>query len=153
MSKRVISVLLILISLIGILPLHAFAADQVQPVDIIPLEDGSYIVVSVETSPARIANTVSGSKLFTCYGEDDTVLWVATLSATFAYSGAWYTCTTANCDITIYSNHWHETANSVRRSSNHAYADFTMKRIVLGITAETIERTMVLTCNSNGTLS
>lgn len=153
MSKKVISVLLILVSLIGILPLQAFATQNTAPADVIPLEDGSYVVVSLETSQARIANTVTGTKSWTCYGADNEVLWIAELTATFAYSGAWYTCATADCDVTIYADSWHETRNNVRRGSNNAYADLTMTRIVLGITAQTIEGTIKLTCDNTGKLS
>lgn len=153
MIKRVISVLLVLISLVGILPLGVYAVDAVEPANVIWLEDGSYIEIITEKASARVANTVSGSKTYTCHGSNGSVLWIAKLSATFAYSGGWYTCTTANCTVTIENSQWYVVSNSTIRSSNNAYAYLTMGRRVLGVTVERPEYTIKLTCDINGNLS
>lgn len=153
MIKRAISVLLVLISLVGILPLSVCAANEVEHADIIRFEDGIYIEILTETSSARAANTVSGSKTYTCHGSDGSVLWVAKLSATFAYAGAAYTCTTANCNVTIYDSHWYEISNTTTRSSNNAVTNLTMGRKYLGVTVERPQYTIKLTCDINGNLS
>lgn len=62
MSKKSISFAIILVLLLGLLPCNVFAADTAEDADIILLDDGSYIEVIIEDSPARVANTVSGSK-------------------------------------------------------------------------------------------
>lgn len=153
MIKRVISVLLVLISLVGILPLGVCATKEVEPANVIRLEDGSYIEISTDISSARAANTVSGSKTYTCRGSDGSVLWVAKLSATFAYSGGWYTCTTANCNVTIYNSQWYVISNSTMRSSNHATTNLTMGLKHLGVTIDKPQYTIKLTCDINGNLS
>ena len=153
MSKKFISFAIILVLLLGLFPCYAFAVDIAEDTDIILLDDGSYIEVMVETSPARAANTVSGSKKYVCRDSDGDVMWEAKLSATFAYSGAWYTCATADCDVTIYESNWYVISNSTTRSSNNAYAYLTMGRRVLGVTVERPEYTIKLTCDINGNLS
>ena len=144
---------LILILMIGILPSNAIAANEVETTETIWYDDGSYMEITVQKSLSRVANTVSGSKTFTFYGNDGGVEWKAKLSATFAYSGAWYTCTTASCNVTIYDSSWYEISNSTSRGSNNAYAYLTMGRRVLGVTVERPQYTIQLTCDSNGNLS
>ena len=135
------------------LPCNALAANQDDHIEIIQFEDGGYVEISTEMSPARVANTVTGSRTYTYYDSNHEKSWAAKLTATFAYSGGWYTCTTANCDVTIYDNQWYEISNTTTRSSNNAYAYLTMGRRVLGVTVERPEYTIRLTCDNNGNLS
>lgn len=153
MGKKFILFAIILVLLLGLFPCHAFAVDTAEDTDIILLDDGCYIEATVEMSPARAANTVSGSKKYVCRDSDGDVMWEAKLSATFAYSGAWYTCATADCDVTIYESNWYVISNSTIRSSNNAVARLTMGRKVLGITVEEPQYTIELTCDINGNLS
>ena len=151
--RRLFSAVIVLVLLFGLIPCNAFAADQVEHVEIIQFEDGGYVEISIGTSPARVANTVSGYKTYTYYDGNNEKSWEATLTATFAYSGGWYTCTTANCNVTIYDNQWYVISNSTVRSSNNAVTNLTMGRKVLGVTVERPQYTIKLTCDSNGNLS
>lgn len=151
--KKVISVLLVLFSLMSILSPSVYATNEVDEVETLWLEDGSYIIVSIEKSPARVANTVSGGKTYTGYGNNGQLLWEADLKATFAYSGGWYTCTTAKCDVTIYASNWYVVSNNTVRSSNNAYTHLTMGSKLLGITVTKESYTLKLTCDINGNLS
>ena len=151
--KRLFSAVIVLVLLIGLLPCNALAANQDDHIEIIQFEDGGYVEISTEMSPARVANTVTGSRTYTYYDSNHEKSWAAKLTATFAYSGGWYTCTTANCDVTIYDNQWYEISNTTTRSSNNAYAYLTMGRRVLGVTVERPEYTIRLTCDNNGNLS
>lgn len=151
--KRLLSVALVMVLLLAILPCSALAANTTEQTNVIRYEDGSYVEVSIETSSARIANTVSGTKKYTFYDSDGNMEWQAKLNATFAYSGAWYTCTTATCSVTIYDSQWYEISKSTARGTNNAYAYLTMGRKVLGVTIERPEYTIKLTCDSNGNLS
>lgn len=151
MIKRVISVLLVLISLIGVLPLGVYAVNNDNNSEIIYLEDGCYIIVSTEISPARIANTVSGKRSWAFYDTNDVLLWVATLNATFAYSGAWYTCTTADGTVAVLETDWYVYASNIVRSSNNAYWHLVMKNRQTGVQTDTL--TLKITCDSNGNLS
>lgn len=148
--KRVIALFLVTIALIGVLPFGASATNERE---IIYLEDGGRIEIYIENTYARAANTVSGSKTYKCYDSNGNVDWTAKLSATFAYSGAWYTCTTANCNVTISDSQWYVVSNNTIRSSNNAVTNLTMGRKYLGVTVEKPEYTIQLTCDTNGNLS
>ena len=154
--KRLFSVALAVILLITMLPCSALAASETkdtQDTYVVRYDDGSYMEVSIDTFSARVPNTVSGTKKYTFYDSDDNMEWQAKLNATFAYSGAWYTCTTASCNLTIYDSQWYEISKSTARSSNNAYAYLTLGRRVLGVTIERPEYTIKLTCDTSGNLS
>lgn len=149
--KRIFAAILVMVLLISALPCGVSAAADTQ---VIALEDGSYVVVSVEKSSARAANTVTGSKNYTYYDSNNNLQWKAKLTATFAYSGGWYTCTTANCNVTITNTtNWYVVSNNTIRSSNNAVTNLTMGRKALGVTVEKYPYTITLTCDNNGNLS
>lgn len=151
--KRLFCVALVLILIISILPCSVLAVNEPRNIEIVRYDDGSYMEIVVENSVARVANTVSGSKTYTYYGSDGGTEWKAKLSATFAYSGGWYTCTTANCDVTIYDSSWYVISNSTTRSSNNAFTNLTMGLKYLGVTIDRPQYTIRLTCDINGNLS
>lgn len=151
--NKTISVLLVLVSLLSMISISAFAASGAENDEMIYLEDGSYIVVTTEPSLARAANTVTGSKVYTCYGENNNVLWKATLTATFAYSGAWYTCTTANCNVAIYSSYWRVADKDTVGTGSCAITNLTMERVVSGKIQDTISCQIKLNCDSNGNIT
>lgn len=151
--KRFFCAALALILLIGLFPGSALAANEITETQIVRYDDGSYMEISIEMSPARIKNTVSGSKTYTFYDSENTVRWAAKLQATFAYSGAWYTCSAANCNVTIYDNSWYVISNNTVRSSNNAFTYLTMGFRTAGVTVTRPEYTIRLTCDINGNLS
>lgn len=151
--KKLVAVLLVLISLVSIVPLNVFATNEVENNQVIWLEDGNYMLVSVQTSPARVANTVSGSKTFTVCNAYDEVLWKVKLTATFAYSGAWYTCTKVSADVTIYNSNWYVITKNPFRSNNNASVELVMGRKLAGVTVEQPHYVFTMTCNIDGTIS
>lgn len=151
--KRLICVALVLILLIGILPGSTLAAAEVKDTEVIELEDGRYVEITFESSSARIANTVSGSKTYTFYDSDDNMEWKAKLSASYVFTGGSYTCTSASCDVTIYANQWYVVSKTTNYAGNRATANLTMGRKVLGITVEKPQFTINLYCDFNGNLS
>jgi hypothetical protein len=153
MSKRLIAFSLVLILMLVLFPSGGVAAGVVEDPTIILFDDGSYVEVFVGESSARAANTVSGFKKYIYRDSDGTARWEAELNATFAYSGGWYTCTTANCDVTIYDSSWYVISNSTIRSSNNAVTSLTMGLRSAGVTIARPEYTIKLTCDSNGNLS
>ena len=153
MIIRLFTVAIVMILMVGLIPCNALATNKIDGTEIIWLEDGSYLEISIEKLPARGASTVSGSKKYTCYASDNSKLWEAKLTATFNYSGAWYTCSVANCNVTIYDNNWYVVSNNTIRSSNNAQTNLTMGRKVLGVTVEQRQYTIKLTCDNNGNLS
>lgn len=153
MKKRTLHIFLVVILLLGLVPSNGFAANELVETNIIYYEDGSYLELFVETSSTRAANTVSGSKKCIYRDSDGNVEWEAKLTATFAYSGAWYTCTAANCNVTVYDTKWYEISNTTTRSSNNAFTNLTMGRRLLGVTVDRPQYTIKLTCDSSGNLS
>ena len=148
--KRLIAVLLAIISLISVL---SFGVNATTESEIIQLEDGRYIEIITQTSPARISNNVSGSKVYTCYGSDDSKLWKATLTASYVFTGGSYTCTSADCTVTIYDSHWYVFSKTTNYAGNRATANLTMGRKYLGVTVEKPQYTLNLYCDFNGNLS
>lgn len=148
--KRMVALFLVIVGVLGVLPFgtHAASAD-----DVIWFDDGSRMVIHIDQTSARVANTVSGSKTYTYYDGNGNVNWQAKLSATFAYSGGWYTCSTANCNVTVYENQWYVISNSTIRSSNHAITNLTMGLKHLGVTVQKPQYTIELTCDNNGNIS
>lgn len=151
--RKLICVSVVFILVMSMLPYGVFAASESKNTEIIWYDDGSYMEISVKESVTRVANTVSGSKTYTYYGANGGVEWKAVLSATFAYSGSWYTCTTASCNVTISESQWYVISNSTTRSSNNAITNLTMGRKLLGVTIDKPQYTIKLTCDSNGNLS
>ena len=153
MAKRVIAGLVACMLLMGILPFSAYAVNEAGPTEVQLFDDGIYIEIYTATNPARVSNTVSGYKEYVCRDSNGTLLWKAKLTATFAYSGGWYTCTTASCNVTISDSQWYVISNNTVRSSNNAFTYLTMGIKYLGVTVEKPQYTIRLTCDINGNLS
>lgn len=152
--KKFICTILALSLLIGILPYGVFATTEAKSAETIQLEDGHYIVVSVTTSPARAGNTVNGSKTYICYDSDDNAEWKAELSASYVFTGGSYTCTSADCDVTVYASYrWHMISKSTNFAGNRATANLTMGKRVAGVTTDRPQYTINLYCDFYGNLS
>lgn len=121
--------------------------------EIIYLDDGSYIVITVESIDTRASGTKSGSKSYDCYTSQNELEWRAVLSGTFTYNGTSATCTSSSCNVTIYDTSWYEVSKTVTKSGNTASAVVTMGRKVLGITVSKKDYPLSLSCDKDGNLS
>lgn len=119
------------------------------------LPNGYYITTFVETldSNAR-SSTKTATK--TCNISSNTGEVVATykLIASFSYP---YN-DTARCTSTTYStsvndSSWSFSDCSADKSGNKATGHFIIKKTFLGITRDTIEKTITITCDKNGNIS
>lgn len=157
MMKRMLCVALVLVLLAGVLPFGVFAASPSDDTNTITYDDGSYLVISLDVSPARAGNagnTVSGNKTYTFYNSDGVTEWQAKLTASYVFTGGSYTCTSANCNITVYdTNRWHVISKTTNYAGNRATANFTMGKRVLGVTTDKPQYTVNLYCDVNGNLS
>lgn len=151
--KRLLTFILVLILLVGVLPREALAANEVDETDVVRFTDGSYMEVIVDKSVTRISNELSGYKTYTFKDSDGNTEWIAKLTANYVFTGGSYTCTSANCTITIYASRWYEISKSTSCAGNRATANFTMGKRVLGITTEKPQYTINLYCDVNGNLS
>lgn len=149
--KRFLTFILV-ISLVFSLPLFASATQNTNE-DIIYMDDGSYIIVTIDSMDTRASGSKTGSKSYNFYSSNDELEWKAVLSGTFTYNGTSATCTSSSCNITVYQNNWYEISKTATRSGNTAYATFTMGRKVLGITVSKKDYSLTLSCDANGILS
>lgn len=121
------------------------------------LDDGTYIITTIEeanNSYSTFATTIKdGNKTITYYNANNEMMWMATLSATFNYTGSSSTCTIANISYSTYDSNWEITSATATKSANKAIGNITAKHYFLGITTKTVERTLTLTCSADGTLS
>lgn len=148
--KRFFSYFLIVSMLLVLLPVQVNAAEADE--EIIYLEDGSYISITVEEHGSRASGTKTGSKTYT-YTYDGGTAWKAILSGTFSYTGTSATCTNSGCSVTIYDSAWYTVSKSAGKSGNSATASVTMGRKSLGVTVAKVPISMKLTCDANGNLS
>lgn len=153
MIKRCFFVIFALFMLIGSLPFNVIATNENEVTEVILFEDGSYLEVSIVSTPTRSIYSKNGYKKYVYHDSNDNVSWEAKLSGTFIYTGESATCTTASCTVTVYDNQWYEVSKSTTRSGNAATTQLTMGRKFLGVTVEKPEYTITLTCDKDGNLS
>lgn len=126
MIKRLFCFLLTFMLFISVLPV-GHAAELVDE-EIILLEDGRYLVITIEKIPSRSIYSQNGKKTITGKESDGTIAWKAELTGTYIYTGTSATCTQSNISVT-------------------------MGRKVLGVTVAKETYNMTLTCSPTGTLS
>lgn len=119
--------------------------------------DGSYIITTVTQEPVLTrasSNTVKGNKDHTYYNSNGNIDWVFTVTGTFSVvNGVSATCTAVSHNTDIRASKWKLVSASSRKSGNQAIGQITIKQTMLGITIQTIERTVTLTCDKYGKLS
>ena len=147
--KRVFSLLLVFCLLLCTLPRATAASSET----IYYLEDGSYIIVTLEQTAARNGSNTSSRTTYSYYSTSNELCWTATLAATFNYTGTSATCTSAICTTKIYNSNWYEISNTTTRSGGTATTNLTMGKSLLGVQIETGSRTITLTCDKNGNIS
>lgn len=151
--KRICSLVIMFAMCASLVPFTGMTAEIGEVEYMYYLSDGSYIVVELNTSPARASSTVTGTKTYTCKDDNGTALWKAVLTGTFSYTGSSSSCTSSSCSVTIYDSAWYLVSKSASKSGNTATASVTMGKKVLGITVSTIPITINLSCDANGNLS
>lgn len=149
--KRYISILLCAVLFVSGLPVASRAAEYGQ--ETIYYDDGSYITVEVTTNAARASGSVTGSKKYTYYDENDTSQWKTVLTGTFSYTGSSSSCTSSSVDVTIYDSDWYVSSKSASKNGNTAKASVTIGRESAGITITKVPVSLTLTCDKNGNLS
>ena len=119
--------------------------------------DGSYLITTVTQEPVltrAASNTVKGNKNHTYYNSNGGVDWVFTVTGTFSVvSGVSATCTAVSHSTDIRASKWKLASASSWKSGNQALGKVTMKQTMLGLTIQTIERTVTLTCDNYGNLT
>ena len=149
--KRYLALFLSFCLLMALLPFGAFA--EFQSDDIIYLEDGSYISISIEEAQTKASGTRTGSKTYNHYNSADELLWKAVLTGTFTYNGTSAACTASSSAVTIYDSSFFEVSKTATKSGNTAYTTVSIGRKFLGITVAKNDYSISLSCDKNGVLS
>jgi len=117
--------------------------------------DGSYGITTLKTEKLFFDSkgTKTRTKEFVYYDSDDTELWSASITATFTYNGTTAICTYVSKSTPIKDSSWRCTAASCNKSGATATGNFTFKKYFLGVTVQTVNKTLTLTCSPNGTIT
>lgn len=157
MKKKISAIFTCLLLLTCFAVNSSVSALTEQETDIEYFADGSYIVTTItqESFLTRAAsNTVKGNKSHTYYNSNGSIDWVFTVTGTFSVvSGVSATCTAVSHSTDIRASKWKLVSASSWRSGNQAIGNITIKQTMLGITIQTVERTVTLTCDKYGNLS
>ncbi len=145
--KRVICSLLVVMLVLCSIPICGNAAEREQEII------RSYAVVETITSGARASGRISGSRPYTYYDSTGVAQWKVVLNGSFTYTGSSATCTSASCSVTIYNSEWYTVSKNASKSGNTATGSFSIGRKALGVTVETKDVTLKLSCDKNGNLS
>lgn len=178
MMKRIISIILALtLFIIQLVPL-AQATDTVHTEH---FDDGSYMVIGFDENIdheedeitlsfigrlieaiKKIINLILGKsdyktaeteKYVHYYDKNSVRLWSVYLKGTFAYNGKTVSCTDASVRYYIYDNDWEMIYCNSEKSGAMAKANFKFKQYKLGVPLKEIEKSITLTCDTNGKTS
>lgn len=149
--RRVASIVLLVTFLFSSIPLTGYAEENSSP--IIFFDDGSYLLMSIQSIDIRATGTKTGTKKADYYSSSDELLWNVTLRGTFSYTGTSADCTSTTCNVTVYNSSWYEVSKSATKSGATAYCEATLGQKFLGITIDKKTVSMSLSCDANGNLS
>ena len=150
--KKVMVYILLFVLVVSAMPVNGYAAEDNEVV-VACFEDGSFMTETVTESYSRASGTKTGSKVLNYYSEDNTLMWKATLTGAFTYTGSSSTCTTSSCSVTIYDSAWYTISKSATKSGNTASASVAMGKKLLGVTVSQVPASITLSCDANGNLS
>lgn len=121
------------------------------------LADGCSITITVREETAtvtRALTTKSGSKTLTAKNSNGETLYKFKVTGTFAiYSNGNFNCTSATRSHTIVTSGWSCKTSEAHTSGASAVATGTFVKKVLGVTLDTNNESVTLTCDANGNLS
>lgn len=147
--RRMLCCILTLVLLLSVMPLGANALGM----EIVRFEDGSYMIIQLDTYATRASGTVSGSKTANYYNSSSVLEWKAVLTGSFSYTGYSASCTSADLDVTVYNTAWSTQYGYASKDGNKAVASGTMLKKAAGITVAKSPISITLTCDDNGNLS
>ncbi|MBE5064026.1 hypothetical protein INF30_12255 [Lachnospiraceae bacterium DSM 108991] len=156
-KKKVLCLLIVTLffSFSSIAVADAAAPQRVLSKETTYLDDGSYfetiIYVNTEIN-TRANNTKTGTKT-TTYKADGKVLWYVSVTGSFTYTGSSSKCTSASVKAESYNQYWKISNKSSSYSGNKAKGKATAKLYYGPLPAATINKEVVLSCDSNGNLS
>lgn len=156
MKKHRLAFLVLCITIIYLVPVHAFAMNGQDVGTTIYNEDGSYVVVTISTDNlliTRASKTRTATVKHDYHNAAGDLDWTASMTASFSYDGLTSRCTSVGTPvITIYDNIWSVYSKSSSKNSNTATGNITMAvKQLIGTSKFPV--TMTLTCDKNGNVS
>lgn len=124
--------------------------DDQKIIELLPNGDVIEETLVLENTLLR-SSTKKGSRIVE-YKKDGKVLWKATLSATFTYTGSSAKCTASSISATSYVSTWKITSKSASKSGNVATGNVTAKQYYVSTPIQTVNRTLKITCSASGVL-
>lgn len=153
MMKRFLTFFLAALLLVGSVSTECLAIEPSTISQIEYLEDGSYVITTIEEIGTRATNTKTGSAVKRKYDSNNVLEWTITLTGTFTYTGSSSTCTSSSISVAISDSNFAEVSRSATKSGNTAYGSATIRKKVLGVTVSTNTYDLSLSCDKNGNLS
>lgn len=126
---------------------------------IIFLNDGSYLITTLEDTPIDDGITLSSveskskSKTIKHYNANNQVMWQATVTGTFSYGKGTAKCTKSTVSAKSFVSEWKITDKSSSISKNSALAKVTAKQYLNSTVINIINKTLQLTCSPTGEFS
>jgi len=153
--KRMFACLLGILMLLNTAICPAMAAEEEIASTVEYMEDGSYIVITIEEMDRRGARTSTkvGSKSASYYSADDVLLWEISVTGEFQYDGTTSSCTYASGITTVYDTaRWKITNESATAGDTTAYYTVTFARWSLGVVIDRPAYSISISCDPNGNL-
>lgn len=145
--KKTVAALLVCILFALLIPVSAADAAQAEP-----LPDGGYFVTETVVTPVS-RGSLNVEKRDYYYNNSGEKQWTMVLHGSFTYNGTTAACTSASITYTIYNSNWHFQSKNAWPSGNTANGTLTMDRKFLGITIQTVTKSLTITCDANGNIS
>ena len=153
MKRCFLSLVLAVILVVGMLSIECFAVTTDSQTEIRYLDDGGYIITTIEEAGVRATDSKTGTKTNSKYNSDGSLEWQIILRGVFTYTGTTSTCKESTIAVNIYDSNYNEVSRSATKSGNTASGSATISRKVLGITVSTNTYSISLSCDKNGNLS
>lgn len=149
--KYIVTTLFFILSFIY--PLNISASEINQSSTSTVLYNGDVIIEKMYVEQSARSNTKKGTKTIEYKNSAGKVLWKATLSASFTYTGNSSKCTSSSISAVSYANTWKIVNKSATKSNNLATGKIQVKQYFNTTPIETINRTISIKCTSKGVLS
>lgn len=166
MIKRKLTGLFVCFVLIMTSSITVFA-EVPQPDEIIYLDDGSYIEITItEESPklqlftsaqtkisSKSTKTKTAVKTAQAKNSSGTNIWYVKVTGTFTYNGSSSSCTKSVATAASQHSSWSIKSKTPSKSGNTAKATATAVKKLDGTVTQSMTRTVSLTCSKTGNLS
>jgi hypothetical protein len=151
--KKVTVVIMALCLALSTITMTYAAPETDEKQEVIYLDNGMYVVITLEQFAVTRSTNVGGRKTAKCYSGSD-IVWTFTVEANFDVNyGVSATCNSVSHYHEIMDNDWKITSESSYKSGNSAKGEATGKTYFLGIPTNTATVNVTITCDNQGNLS